>query len=71
MYNVVWENGKSYPAPGAPSPKFLSKWFPKVCALCFQLHTIASDSDYLKKIQREWEERNKINDTPPSGWSMI
>lgn len=60
-----------YPAPGAPEWKFASKFWNRLCTLCFQLYHIAADSEYLKKAQLEWEKKHKIDDTPPTGWSLI
>ena len=71
IYNIFWFEDRAYPVAGAPSPKFASKWYSKVCTLCFQLYNIASESPYLKKLQLDWEKTNKIDDTPPSGWSYI
>lgn len=74
QYNIVWEGGRFYPAPGAPPSHFISLKYQNVCWACFDLYQIAFDSGYLRKIQREMEkDRGTFSDatTPPSGWERV
>jgi hypothetical protein len=71
IYNVQELDGRLYPAPGAPTPKYVSKMYPKVCSLCFDLHHILAESTYFMKIQTAYEEeRDKRNKKASGGWSV-
>ncbi len=40
IYNITMVDGIVYAAPGAPDSRFISKEYPMVCTLCFELYEI-------------------------------
>jgi hypothetical protein len=59
VYNVRWLDGGFYPVGGAPPSQYISKFFPKVCNVCYDMfHCLinnekGSDKDYWKHVQDE------------------
>lgn len=64
MYNLQFIDGFYRPVAGAPNSKFLSKEFPRVCNVCFDLHTIINTSTYFRNLetheQAEYEKKRKL-----------
>jgi len=61
MYNVVWEDGKSYPAPGAPPATFGSKEFPRLCLMCDGIREAAGKNQYFWGLHTQAiEETNRL-----------
>ena len=68
MYNLQFIDGFYRPVAGAPNSKFLSKDYPRVCNMCFDMHTIASTSNYFRNIEtHEQEEHKKLRKLFPGG----
>lgn len=59
MYNLQFIDGRFAPVAGAPHSKFLSKEFPRVCNVCFDMHTIVSTSNYFRNIETHEREEYK------------
>lgn len=65
MFNV---DEKGYPAPGAPTPLFVSVCYPKVCSLCWTLDLQLSVKGYWQKIEvEEVAKRGHIDGLRPGG----
>jgi hypothetical protein len=56
VYNLEVKGGVLGPTHGAPTPKYLSKLYPKVCTLCFDMHNVIKDNDYFMCEQTKWED---------------
>lgn len=59
VYNLGWKNGVSFPVAGAPPPRYVSKQYPRVCILCFDMAKLFEENPYFLRIQAAWEERDK------------
>jgi hypothetical protein len=64
-----------YPASGSPPYKYLSKIYPRVCTLCFDLYKLLETNPYFMKHQTEYEEerdrrKRTISGKPSGGWSV-
>ena len=59
IHNTVWEDGKVYPAPGAPKAYFHSTDYPRICQCCLALflNITQHDSAYMRNLQRQDEEK--------------
>ena len=61
MYNTEIVDGKVYPTDTAPAGFFLSKEYPRVCHVCWDMFTVLDKSDYWKEVQeKDKQKRNKL-----------
>jgi len=43
---LIYNLKDSYPAPGAPLPKYVNGDYKKVCRLCYEMHWALNDKSY-------------------------
>lgn len=67
IHNIEWANGYSYPAVGAPPPRYLNKIYQRTCTLCFDLHHLLVDRPYFMRLHTQWEEAKRPS-TNTGGW---
>lgn len=59
VYNVRWIDGGFYPVGGAPQGLYISKLYPKVCNVCYDLFNCLISNDYWKQVQDEEKTRHR------------
>ena len=53
VYNLEFVDGNWYPCEGAPTARFLSSTYPRVCNLCWDAYMVLQTSQYWMKIEEE------------------
>jgi hypothetical protein len=57
VYNVRWLDGGFYPVGGSSPSQYISKLFPKVCNVCYDMFMCLISNDYWKGVQDEEKTR--------------
>jgi len=53
IYNVVWIDGKEYPAPGAPPALFVDMEYPRLCRMCFDMLEVIQGRRYFVDLEAD------------------
>lgn len=53
IHNIVWIEGRAYPTEGAPSARYISEQYPRVCQMCFDLYKTLEERVYWRQLQSD------------------